>query len=516
MRTPLVLLLACLSVCVPATALAQDPAPLQSRHARDASGLVGPVVHTVEQARDAAGRGGSKPPIIERTYRLRPPPRRVPFGDIFGGAVLGEAGGALVGALVGVLVAALAGCHEGQGWVQWRTCAAGYGYAATVGAMLAEAMQEVGKDGVITVEENKGMETTLEVVEGMQIDRGYLSPYFVTDSERMEAVLEDAYVLFHEKKISNMRDLVPLLEAVSRSGKPLLIVAEDVEGEALATLVLNRLRGTFQCAAVKAPGFGDRRKEMLRDMATLTGGQVVSDELGMELESVGLDQLGRAKRVVITKDHTTVIDGAGDAKAIEGRVQTIRRQIEETTSDYDREKLQERLAKLAGGVAVVKVGAATEVELKEKKDRVDDALHATRAAVEEGIVPGGGVALVRAQSGLDALTASDDERVGVAIVRRAMEAPLRTIAQNAGLEGSIVLERVREGEGAFGFDAGAEEYGDLVQRGVIDPTKVVRTALQNAASVAGLLLTTDALVAELPKKERGAPAPDFGGGDMDF
>ncbi|MEQ8889263.1 MAG: chaperonin GroEL [Sandaracinaceae bacterium] len=387
---------------------------------------------------------------------------------------------------------------------------------ATVGAMLAEAMQEVGKDGVITVEENKGMETTLEVVEGMQIDRGYLSPYFVTDSERMEAVLEDAYVLFHEKKISNMRDLVPLLEAVSRSGKPLLIVAEDVEGEALATLVLNRLRGTFQCAAVKAPGFGDRRKEMLRDMATLTGGQVVSDELGMELESVGLDQLGRAKRVVITKDHTTVIDGAGDAKAIEGRVQTIRRQIEETTSDYDREKLQERLAKLAGGEAVVKVGAATEVELKEKKDRVDDALHATRAAVEEGIVPGGGVALVRAQSGLDALTASDDERVGVAIVRRAMEAPLRTIAQNAGLEGSIVLERVREGEGAFGFDAGAEEYGDLVQRGVIDPTKVVRTALQNAASVAGLLLTTDALVAELPKKERGAPAPDCGGGDLDF
>ncbi|MEC7519533.1 MAG: chaperonin GroEL [Myxococcota bacterium] len=387
----------------------------------------------------------------------------------------------------------------------------------TIGRLLAEAMEKVGKDGVITVEENKGMETTLEVVEGMQFDRGYLSPYFVTDSERMEAVLDEPYLLFHEKKISNMRDLVPLLEAVAKSGKPLLVVAEDVEGEALATLVLNRLRGTFQCAAVKAPGFGDRRKEMLQDMATLTGGQVISEELGMELEGATLELLGRAKRVVITKEHTTVIDGAGDAQVIEGRVQTIRRQIEETTSDYDREKLQERLAKLAGGVAVVKVGAATEVEMKEKKDRVDDALHATRAAALEGIVPGGGVALVRAQAALDALSLSDDEKVGVRIVRRAMEEPLRMIAENAGLEGSIVLDKVREGQGAFGFDAAAEEYGDLVQRGVIDPTKVVRSALQNAASVAGLLLTTDALVAELPKKspKAGGGMEDFGG-DMDF
>jgi len=387
----------------------------------------------------------------------------------------------------------------------------------TIGRLLAEAMEKVGKDGVITVEENKGMETTLEVVEGMQFDRGYLSPYFVTDSERMEAVLDEPYLLFHEKKISNMRDLVPLLEAVAKSGKPLLVVAEDVEGEALATLVLNRLRGTFQCAAVKAPGFGDRRKEMLQDMATLTGGQVISEELGMELEGATLELLGRAKRVVITKEHTTVIDGAGDAQVIEGRVQTIRRQIEETTSDYDREKLQERLAKLAGGVAVVKVGAATEVEMKEKKDRVDDALHATRAAALEGIVPGGGVALVRAQAALDALSLSDDEKVGVRIVRRAMEEPLRMIAENAGLEGSIVLDKVREGQGAFGFDAAAEEYGDLVQRGVIDPTKVVRSALQNAASVAGLLLTTDALVAELPKSssKAGGGMEDFGG-DMDF
>ena len=387
----------------------------------------------------------------------------------------------------------------------------------TIGRLLAEAMEKVGKDGVITVEENKGMETTLEVVEGMQFDRGYLSPYFVTDSERMEAVLDEPYLLFHEKKISNMRDLVPLLEAVARSGKPLLVVAEDVEGEALATLVLNRLRGTFQCAAVKAPGFGDRRKEMLQDMATLTGGQVISEELGMELEGATLELLGRAKRVVITKEHTTIVDGAGDAQAIEGRVQTIRRQIEETTSDYDREKLQERLAKLSGGVAVVKVGAATEVEMKEKKDRVDDALHATRAAALEGIVPGGGVALVRAQAALDALSLSDDEKVGVRIVRRAMEEPLRMIAENAGLEGSIVLDKVREGQGAFGFDAAAEEYGDLVQRGVIDPTKVVRSALQNAASVAGLLLTTDALVAELPKKssKAGGGMEDFGG-DMDF
>jgi chaperonin GroEL len=385
----------------------------------------------------------------------------------------------------------------------------------TVGRFLADAMEKVGNDGVITVEENKGMETTLEVVEGMQFDRGYLSPYFVTDSERMEAVLEDPYILFHEKKISNMRDLVPLLEAVAKSGKPLLIVAEDVDGEALATLVVNRLRGTFQCAAVKAPGFGDRRKEMLRDMATLTGGQVVSEELGMELDKVTLSDLGRAERVRITKDDTTLVGGRGEQSAIEGRVQTIRRQIEETSSDYDREKLEERLAKLAGGVAVIKVGAATEVEMKERKDRVDDALHATRAAVEEGIVPGGGVALVRGQRALEGLELSAGQRVGADIVRRALEEPLRMIASNAGREPSVVVERVREGSGAFGFDAASEQFGDLVERGVIDPTKVVRSALQNAASVAGLLLTTDAVVAELPKKEKDEE-PAGGMPDMDF
>ncbi len=385
----------------------------------------------------------------------------------------------------------------------------------TVGRLLAEAFEKVGKDGVITVEENKGMETTLEVVEGMQFDRGYLSPYFVTDAERMEAVLEDAYILFHEKKISSMRDLVPLLEAIAKSGKPLLIVAEDVEGEALATLVVNRLRGTLRCAAVKAPGFGDRRKEMLVDMATLTGGQVVSEELGMELEKVGLEQLGRASKVHITKDDTTIVGGAGDEAKVQGRIQTIRRQIEETTSDYDREKLEERLAKLAGGVAVIKVGAATEVEMKERKDRVDDALHATRAAVEEGIVPGGGVAFIRAQHVLDALEVSEAQRVGVRIVRRALEEPLRIIAQNAGHEGSVVVDNVRSASGAFGFDAATEEYGDLVQLGVIDPTKVVRSALMNAASVAGLLLTTDAVVAELPKKKERGPGADAGA-DMDF
>ncbi len=385
----------------------------------------------------------------------------------------------------------------------------------TVGRLLAEAFEKVGKDGVITVEENKGMETTLEVVEGMQFDRGYLSPYFVTDAERMEAVLEDAYILFHEKKISSMRDLVPLLEAIAKSGKPLLIVAEDVEGEALATLVVNRLRGTLRCAAVKAPGFGDRRKEMLVDMATLTGGQVVSEELGMELEKVGLEQLGRASKVHITKDDTTIVGGAGDEAKVQGRIQTIRRQIEETTSDYDREKLEERLAKLAGGVAVIKVGAATEVEMKERKDRVDDALHATRAAVEEGIVPGGGVAFIRAQHVLDALEVSEAQRVGVRIVRRALEEPLRIIAQNAGHEGSVVVDNVRSASGAFGFDAATEEYGDLVQLGVIDPTKVVRSALMNAASVAGLLLTTDAVVAELPTKKERGPGADAGA-DMDF
>ncbi|HJL17425.1 MAG TPA: chaperonin GroEL [Sandaracinaceae bacterium LLY-WYZ-13_1] len=384
----------------------------------------------------------------------------------------------------------------------------------TIGALLAEAMEKVGRDGVITVEENKGMETTLDVVEGMQFDRGYLSPYFVTDAERMETVLEDAYILFHEKKISSMRDLLPLLEAVAKSGRPLLIVAEDVEGEALATLVVNRLRGAFRCAAVKAPGFGDRRKEMLRDMATLTGGQVVSEELGMKLEEVSLGDLGRAERVKITKDDTTLVGGEGDPAAIDGRVSTIRRQIQETTSDYDREKLEERLAKLAGGVAVIQVGAATELELKERKDRVDDALHATRAAVEEGIVPGGGVALIRGQRALDRLELPEAQRVGASIVRRALEEPLRTIVSNAGREASVVVERVREGDGAFGFDAATEEYGDLVERGVIDPTKVVRSALQNAASVAGLLLTTDALVAERKTEKPAAGTP--GMGDMGF
>jgi chaperonin GroEL len=383
----------------------------------------------------------------------------------------------------------------------------------TIGEMLAQAMEKVGKEGVITVEENKGIETVLEVVEGMQFDRGYLSPYFVTDAEKMEAVLEEPYILFSEKKISSMRDLVPLLEAIARAQKPLLIVAEDVEGEALATLVVNRLRGTLQCAAVKAPGFGDRRKEMLKDMAILTGGQVVSEELGIKLENVGLSDLGRAGKVRITKDWTTIIDGRGDKAQLKGRQDTIRKQIEETTSDYDREKLQERLAKLAGGVAVIKVGAPTEVELKERKDRVDDALHATRAASEEGIVPGGGVAFLRVQPALDALQLSDDERVGARIVRRAIEEPLRQIAANAGHEGSVVVDKVRAGSGAFGFNAATDTYEDLLAAGVIDPTKVVRMALQNAASVAGLLLTTDALIAELPKKSKGGAAP---GADASF
>jgi chaperonin GroEL len=383
----------------------------------------------------------------------------------------------------------------------------------TIGEMLAQAMEKVGKEGVITVEENKGIETVLEVVEGMQFDRGYLSPYFVTDAEKMEAVLEEPYILFSENKISSMRDLVPLLEAIARAQKPLLIVAEDVEGEALATLVVNRLRGTLQCAAVKAPGFGDRRKEMLKDMAILTGGQVVSEELGIKLENVGLSDLGRAGKVRITKDWTTIIDGRGDKAQLKGRQDTIRKQIEETTSDYDREKLQERLAKLAGGVAVIKVGAPTEVELKERKDRVDDALHATRAASEEGIVPGGGVAFLRVQPALDALQLSDDERVGARIVRRAIEEPLRQIAANAGHEGSVVVDKVRAGSGAFGFNAATDTYEDLLAAGVIDPTKVVRMALQNAASVAGLLLTTDALIAELPKKSKGGAAP---GADASF
>ncbi len=388
----------------------------------------------------------------------------------------------------------------------------------TIGKIIAEAMEKVGKEGVITVEEAKGLETTLDVVEGMQFDRGYLSPYFVTDNERMEAVLEDCYVLICEKKISNMKDLLPVLEAIARQQKPLLILAEDIEGEALATLVVNRLRGTLQAAAVKAPGFGDRRKEMLKDIATLTGGQVVSEELGIKLENVTLSDLGRAKRVQIDKDNTTIVDGAGSKDAINGRIETIRRQIEDTTSDYDREKLQERLAKLVGGVAVVKVGAATEVEMKEKKARVEDALHATRAAVEEGIVPGGGVALIRSQGALDALKLSPEQTVGVSILRRAIEEPLRQIAQNAGLEGSIVVNEVRKAKGSHGFNAATEKYEDLVAAGVIDPTKVVRTALQNASSVAGLMLTTDALVAEVAKPEKASAGAHSHGapGGMDF
>ncbi len=384
----------------------------------------------------------------------------------------------------------------------------------TVGAMLAEAMQKVGNEGVITVEEAKSMDSVLEVVEGMQFDRGYLSPYFVTDPDRMEASLDEPMILLHEKKISNMKDLLPVLEQVARQGKPLIIVAEDIEGEALATLVVNKIRGTLNVAAVKAPGFGDRRKAMLQDMAVLTGGQVIAEELGLKLENVTLKDLGKAKRVVIDKDNTTIIDGAGGKKAIEGRCAEIRGQIETTTSDYDREKLQERLAKLAGGVAVVKVGAATEAEMKEKKARVEDALHATRAAVEEGIVPGGGVALLRAQKALDGLEESlnDEQSAGVGIVRRAVEEPLRRIAENAGIDGSIVVDKVKHAKGANGFNAQTEEYEDLLKVGVIDPTKVVRSALQNAASVASLLLTTEAMIADKPEeKGAGGGMPDMGG-----
>ncbi|MBL8608717.1 MAG: chaperonin GroEL [Myxococcales bacterium] len=373
-----------------------------------------------------------------------------------------------------------------------------------IGDKLAQAMEKVGKEGVITVEESKTAETTLDVVEGMQFDRGYLSPYFVTDPERMEAVLEDPYILISEKKISNMKDLLPVLEAIARQQKPLLILAEDVEGEALATLVVNKLRGTLHCAAVKAPGFGDRRKEMLKDIAILTGGQVIAEELGLKLENVTISDLGRAKRVSLDKDNTTIVDGAGNKDKIKGRIAEIRAQIEATTSDYDREKLQERLAKLVGGVAVVKVGAATETEMKEKKARVEDALHATRAAVEEGIVPGGGVALVRAQSALDSLKLNDEQRFGVQIIRRAIEEPLRQIVENAGLEGSIVVNKVKEGKDDFGYNAATDTYGNLLGMGVIDPVKVVRTALQNAASVAGLMLTTECLVAERPKEEKAA------------
>ena len=376
-----------------------------------------------------------------------------------------------------------------------------------IGDKLAQAMEKVGKEGVITVEESKTAETILEVVEGMQFDRGYLSPYFVTDPERMEAVLDDAYILISEKKISNMKDLLPVLEAIARSQKPLLIIAEDIEGEALATLVVNKLRGTLHCAAVKAPGFGDRRKEMLKDIAVLTGGQVIAEELGLKLENVTISDLGRAKRIALDKDNSTIVDGAGDKEKIKGRIAEIRGQIENTTSDYDREKLQERLAKLVGGVAVIKVGAATETEMKEKKARVEDALHATRAAVEEGIVPGGGVALIRAQSALDSLKLSDEQQFGVKIIRRAIEEPLRQIVQNAGLEGSIVVNKVKEGKDDFGYNAATDQYGNLLSQGVIDPVKVVRTALQNAASVASLMLTTECLVAERPKGE------EKGGGD---
>ncbi|TMB19972.1 MAG: chaperonin GroEL [Deltaproteobacteria bacterium] len=382
---------------------------------------------------------------------------------------------------------------------------------STIGEIIAEAMSKVGKEGVITVEEAKSLDTQLEVVEGMQFDRGYLSPYFVTDPDRMECVFEDVYILIHEKKISAMKDLLPLLEQVARSSKPLLIVAEDLEGEALATLVVNKIRGTLQCVGVKAPGFGDRRKAMLEDIGILTGGRVIAEELGMKLENVTLQDLGRCKRIVVDKDNTTIVDGAGKKADIEGRIKQIRAQIEETTSDYDREKLQERLAKLVGGVAVVRVGAATEVEMKEKKARVEDAMHATRAAVEEGVVPGGGVALIRAAGVLDKLDVPDDERFGVKIVKKAIEEPLRWIANNAGAEGSIVLDKVKNGKGAFGFNAASEEYEDLLKAGIIDPTKVVRTALLNAASVAGLLLTTEAMVAEKPEEKPATPSMPPGG-----
>ncbi len=391
----------------------------------------------------------------------------------------------------------------------------------TIGNIIAEAMNKVGKDGVITVEESKTMDTSLEVVEGMQFDRGYLSPYFVTDPERMEAVLENPLILIHEKKISSMKDLLPLLEQVAKMGKPMLIIAEDVEGEALATLVVNKLRGTLNIAAVKAPGFGDRRKAMLEDIAILTGGKVISEDLGIKLENVKLEDLGRAKKVTIDKDNTTIVEGAGKQYDIEGRVKTLRAQIEETSSDYDREKLQERLAKLVGGVAVIKVGAATETEMKEKKARVEDAMHATRAAVEEGIVPGGGVALVRAAKALEkfeinkAGEGDSDEQIGVNIVRRALEEPLRQIVQNAGKEGAVVVERVRsEKNDSFGFNAQTETYEDLVKAGVIDPAKVTRTALQNAASIAGLMLTTEAMVSELPEDDKGSPAMPGGMGGM--
>ncbi|HYY95469.1 MAG TPA: chaperonin GroEL [Pyrinomonadaceae bacterium] len=391
----------------------------------------------------------------------------------------------------------------------------------TIGELIAEAMDKVGKDGVITVEESKTMLTELDVVEGMQFDRGYLSPYFVTDPERMEAVLDNPLILIHEKKISSMKDLLPLLEQIAKMSKPLLIIAEDVEGEALATLVVNKLRGTLNVAGVKAPGFGDRRKAMLEDIAILTGGKVISEDLGIKLENVRVEDLGRAKKVTVDKDNTTIVEGAGKASDIEGRVKTIRTQIDETTSDYDREKLQERLAKLVGGVAVIKVGAATETELKEKKARVEDAMHATRAAVEEGIVPGGGVALVRAAKALDKFKVAEnndldqDEQIGVSIVRRALEEPLRQIVSNAGKEGAVIVEKVREAKKeSYGYNAATEEFGDMVEEGVIDPAKVTRTALQNAASIAGLMLTTEALVSEIPEDDKTPAMPGGMGGGM--
>jgi chaperonin GroEL len=385
----------------------------------------------------------------------------------------------------------------------------------TIGRIIAEAMKKVGKDGVITVEESKTLETQLDVVEGMQFDRGYLSPYFVTDPERMEAVLENAYILIHEKKISSMKDLLPLLEQIAKSSKPLLIVAEDVEGEALATLVVNKLRGTLQVCAVKAPGFGDRRKAMLQDIAILTGGKAITEDLGIKLENVQMSDLGQAKKVTVDKDNTTLVEGKGKHAEIEGRVKEIRSQIEKTTSDYDREKLQERLAKLVGGVAVIKVGAATETEMKEKKARVEDAMHATRAAVEEGIVPGGGVALARATAALEKLKLEGDEQTGVNIVKRALQEPLRQIAENAGEEGAIVLGKVTDAKDSnFGYNALTGEYEDLVKAGVLDPTKVVRTALQNAGSIASLMLTTEALVAEVPEEKKAAPMPGGHGGGM--
>ncbi len=383
-----------------------------------------------------------------------------------------------------------------------------------IGEIIADAMDKVGKDGTITVEEAKSIETTLDVVEGMQFDKGYLSPYFCTNTESMEAILEDPYILIHEKKISSLQDMLPLLQSVSKTGKPLLIISEDVEGEALATLVVNRLRGTLAVCAVKAPGFGDRRKAMLEDIAILTGGRFLSEDLGIKLENVQLTDLGRAKRITVTKENTTIVEGAGKSSDIQGRVKQIRNQIEETSSDYDREKLQERLAKLAGGVAVINVGAATEPEMKEKKARVEDALHATRAAVEEGIVPGGGVALLRAAKAIDAMTLKDEEAIGAQIVRRAIEEPLRQLCANAGVEGSLVVQKVIASEGAFGYNVATGEFEDLLKAGVVDPTKVTRTALQNAASVAALLLTTEAIITDAPEKEKPAAAAPGGMGGM--